>query len=319
MSVAERFFTAKEINDQVGIEDASSLWEWLSTERYLDLARTDWGLKTNKTLVFRGQSNSSYGLSSKLYRDVRQELGVDADEVTEELLATVEAGVVQLAREEGLGRLMTDGELLMVLQHHGVATRLIDVSAAPLEALFFAVDGHADRDGRMFLVHPHPTPNAVVDRMDLSAADLPWVGMSRGTKAKASWTQRVAVVPSPALDPRMRAQQGMFLAGGLIKRYRADHMNIHGESLGASEYPQVTTLRINFIRKRRQNRNGSWGATGWTLRVKSTWKRDLLECLAHLSDPITPDTMYPPISELRRMAAREVRRVAGSDLAKGGR
>jgi hypothetical protein len=68
--------------------------------------------------------------------------------ITEKILIEAEIALISSMRAEGLGRLMTDGELMMVLQHHGIPTRLIDVSVQPLEALFFAVDSSGEVAGR---------------------------------------------------------------------------------------------------------------------------------------------------------------------------
>lgn len=313
MTIPGDFFRWKEVNTRIGINDAESLWAWLATQGFVALAPADWSLRPGETLFFRGQSNADYGLSSKLYRDVRQQL-VGRREVLEADLETVEARLLEVARDEGLGRRMSDGELLMVMQHHGIATRLLDVSKGPLEALFFAVDQHADLDGRLFLIHPHPASTDERDEIALSASPrLPWTGMARGRYAKGSWTQRVAVVTDPPLDPRMRAQDGTFLAGGLIKRYRGQRMvyRLPGRSvdldLDASQFSDVSTLNINFIKSKTSARNPGWGATGWVVRVPAEWKRDLLRRLRQLPESITSDTMYPPVDELVRLSSRELR------------
>lgn len=110
---------------------------------------------------------------------------------------------------------MKDGELLAVLQHHGIPTRLIDVSERPREALFFAVDRDDDIPGRLFIIRLKPGSEGQ-HRIDLRANDaLEWEGTKRGTKqARGEWTTRVAVDESNPLDPRMRAQRGRFLVGG---------------------------------------------------------------------------------------------------------
>lgn len=101
-----------------------------------------------------------------------------------------------LKHGEGLGRLMTDGELLAVLQHHGIPTRLIDVSAGPFEALFSAVDRAEDTDGRLFIIELPAVKNGRPDIIDLTAQDaLEWEGIALGPHyAKSTWTNRVAVI-----------------------------------------------------------------------------------------------------------------------------
>lgn len=88
---------------------------------------------------------------------------------------------------------MTGGELLAPLRHHGVATRLLDVSLSPLEALFFAVDDHANLDGHLlFCFFLYPAEDGATPRRSLTQEQLPWYGVARGTKSASS--ERTATV-----------------------------------------------------------------------------------------------------------------------------
>lgn len=306
MNHAAGYFAALEVNKRLNIGTADELWDWITSED-LGLAWPSWGLELGTNLVFRGQSDATFGLSSKLYRDLRE--GLLSREITdlrESHLAAAERTVIDLARSEGVGRHMTDGELLTVLQHHGVATRLLDVSVAPLEALFFAVDHHGDRPGRLFCFFVHPE-DGVNSRVSLDGEDLPWSGAARGRYARADWTQKVALVEGQHLDPRMRAQQGAFLVGGLNRRYKGDRWMYDGHEPTASDITDISTLRVNFLKNRTKKPNSNYGATAWTIRIDGTWKADLRKRLESVDPPITPDSMYPPVPELRRLVARELR------------
>jgi len=46
--------------------------------------------------------------------------------VAEADIAKAETTIIETMRREGLGRRMTDGQLLMILQHHAIPTRLIE-------------------------------------------------------------------------------------------------------------------------------------------------------------------------------------------------
>lgn len=306
MSRADEYFAALEINERLGLRNADDLWAWITSDD-LGLAPPAWKLATGENLVFRGQSDAAFGLSSKLYRDLRDGLlRRGTTDFGERELAAAEQTVIQLARGEGVGRNMTDGELLTVLQHHGVATRLLDVSLAPLEALFFAVDDHGDRSGRLFCFFLHPD-QSVTPLASLQQPDLPWSGASRGKYAKAEWTQTVALVNEQHLDPRMRAQRGAFLVGGLNRRYKGDRWMYGDQEPTAQDIKDISTLRVNFLRKRTAKPNKNYSATAWTVRVDGSWKADLRRRLEDFDPPITPDSMYPPVPELRRLAAREIR------------
>lgn len=307
MGHAAGYFAATEINKRLGLESADDLWSWLNSSD-LSLAPMSWQLDAGENLVFRGQANAAHGLSSKLYRDLREGLAAQGiKNFGEKELAEAERAVIGLARDEGVGRNMSDGQLLAVLQHHGVATRLLDVSKAPLEALFFAVDDHADLDGRLFCFFLHPDSAGATQRLLLSDPDLPWHGSARGRYAKSDWTSTVALVDEANLDPRMHAQRGAFLVGGLNRRYKGDRWAYAGHEPTAADLMEISTLRVNFLKVRTGKPNASYAASGWTIRIEAAWKSDLRKRLQDIDPPITFDSMYPPVTELRRLAAREIR------------
>ena len=77
--------------------------------------------------------------------------------------------------------------------------------------------------------------------------------------------------------------------------------------MAGDKYTEVSTLDINFLKNRTGAHNWGWGATGWTIRIASSWKPELLRRLASEPQPITSDTMYPPVNEVSRLARRIVR------------
>ena len=91
------------------------------------------------------------------------------------------SAVIRVIREQGLGHLMNDGELLMVLQHHQIPTRLIDVCRDPLPALFFATEGDDSQDGRMFMIGQRVDPvTGQHPKLILGGySDLPWSGAAQ--------------------------------------------------------------------------------------------------------------------------------------------
>ncbi|WP_330346705.1 FRG domain-containing protein (plasmid) [Streptomyces europaeiscabiei] len=300
-SLAGEFFAEREINSQIGLNDTQeSLWEWLreGAESSHSAGCPVLPHSSAENIFYRGQSNADHGLSSSLFRV----LSASVSRVTEYRMAKVEEHILKVMRGQGLGRLMTDGQLLGLLQHHGIPTRLIDVSKSPLEALFFAVDQDHDLDGRLFVIQLHPSDGGETDTIDLTDQhQLEWADAARGEQyAKSSWTGRVAVIDPQDLDPRMRAQQGCFLVGGLIASYSRRQMQFRGHVLAADDLAEITTLSIRFPQRNAPGK--AWSATAWTVRIPARWKRPLSDLLRSEKDPITKDTMYPPLAEVKRLA-----------------
>jgi hypothetical protein len=296
------FFSGRELNLQhPGMYDnAEQIWDALTTEqKKLDSANrgtqaSELGCiqqhTTDSALYFRGQSNHSYGLSTSLHRFMRSE---NSERISERTLAELESAVLDQMTGRGLGRGMTRGELLMVLQHHGGPTRLMDVSDRPLEALYFAVEGADAIDGRLFILSIAEQEDDS-HRMTLSGQpDLPWAQYARGTiQATSQWTTAVKLIDERPLDPRMLAQRGRFLVGGLQRAYREWTVTHEGVALNAEELQALSTLTIGFLKRNTPTSN--WPALGWTIRIPAADKPRLRELLGSVG--ISHETMYPDLA-----------------------
>jgi len=331
MTLAGRYFASVELNNQLAIEDVDSLWAWLISG--CAIPRPDqWYPPPSTRLFFRGQGNADNALSNALYRRIAA--AMVGTRVRETQMALVERSVISAARREGIGRHMTDGELLAVLQHHGVATRLLDFSLDPLDALYFAVESHDERDGRLFVVY------TTSPEMQLATGDEPrLVGLNRGSgerrvagmrlnrwrrlpwggaqvgkvRAASNWTWRVSPVQPVDLDPRMRAQSGCFLAGGQVQSYGGMTLYLDGDRIAVDHWQEITTLAVHFQPQSRRSmtRNSAWPATGWTVRVRAAWKPELRKRLATWGpSPCDRDAMYPPIEESVRLLSHVINATA---------
>ncbi|WP_406326655.1 hypothetical protein [Streptomyces sp. NBC_00203] len=70
------------------------------------------------------------------------------------------------------------------------------------------------------MLHLHQYFSQRVDTIGFSRESLERADAAHGQRrAKGEWTQQVAVVAQAPLDPRMQAQRGRFLVGGLNRRY----------------------------------------------------------------------------------------------------
>ncbi len=163
--------------------------------------------------VWRGQADAAWKLESSLQRHLRTN-GL-ADTIP---LEKAERALIEQARNWGLGTMgashIPDLQLLAQMQHHGVPTRLIDVSRDPFTALWFACSDLPDRDGILF---------AVDAEYSKETHERPWgtwddVGdpLRNALKRILEMADTHPVVLVPTIrDARMTAQQGAFLIGML--------------------------------------------------------------------------------------------------------
>lgn len=190
-------------------------------------------LAQERTYAWRGQNDSSWDFSSSLFRKIRAE-GVD---VTEACIRKQELGILEEARRWGLGRDLgpsaTDMHMLSILQHHGVPTRLIDVTANPMTALWFATEEHRpDNEGNVrrspgalfavdvtktewhetFEYGTPPTWGTVSDTLG---------GLYEEALSNSSSARQMFRVFPALPDERMKAQEGFFIASAVPKQHTA--------------------------------------------------------------------------------------------------
>lgn len=284
-----QFFTHVALNrDVFGLASPESLFAAVQGSSLADLSlpRKPPGLRW----FFRGQRDASWGITSNLYRHLKPSVPVTGERYEPDMLAR-EKVVLRQMRGQGLGRVMSDGELLMVLQHHGIPTRLIDVSERALEALFFAVEKEDTTNGRLFLLGLLPENSESVALAGEWREPRFWAGYGRGrTQAVAAWTNRIYVVEDGSLDPRMRAQRGKFLVGGLPKAYAgsAAYMLENGDALSRAQVQGVSNLSITFPKQSARKHATARAAVGWNIEIPGDWKPRPVTCWKRRkSAPIT--------------------------------
>jgi len=156
----------------------------------------------------------------------------------------------------------------------------------------------------------HPTPSRrqrkrtdqyrrVPGSHDSGSLWPPWAGMSHGSRSsKHACTDTLSFIGGQPHDPRMRAQPGKFLVGGLNVRTAGRGLRSSFAECTLLEYQDVASVGVNFLRERRSKQHKSYPAIGWTVEIDSSWKPKLRELLD--SRDIRADTMYPPLREVRR-------------------
>ena len=104
-------------------------------------------------LYFRGESSSSWDLLPSVMRD-------NPDDQAS--LRPVEGEMLNdlmTRRPESFGQLESAFSQWVLAQHHGLRTRLLDITRNPLVALYYACNGHQDEDGRM---HVFAVPKSLI-------------------------------------------------------------------------------------------------------------------------------------------------------------
>lgn len=323
MTVAQEFFAEREhvLSATSGAEYIESLKDLLENAGTLDQGGlTPAPYESNDIrYFFRGQSNGSYGLNSSLYRILKTGLSADATprQIEREMKAAEES-VLREARAQGIGRNLTSLELLTVLQHHLIPTRLIDVSASWKIGLYFASEVHDTLDGRIFVVATRPSLWDDFSRSKDKGLEWP-------NPDTHPWQQTTWPVVLPFTDPRMISQQGYFLVGGLTTNIGGHHQYWNDTKghpprgkqklapLTQQELREVSTLMVKFpqlrgrqtgpLAKLEKQLKGRWTAAGLTIPVPGVLKPQIRKILDE-DHGIGEDSIYPPIDESSRLLKR---------------
>ncbi|MFJ5989304.1 FRG domain-containing protein [Lentzea sp. NPDC092896] len=189
-------------------------------------------LSPDRTYAWRGQNNASWDLSSSLIREIEAR-GMEA---TEARVREREQEILVEARRWGLGRDLgpsaTDLHMLAILQHHGVPTRLVDVTANPMTAMWFAAEeqrpdskGQVGRcDGVVFAIDVTETEwYESFQYVTNTYAQLarPLEGAYELALDKSAAASRMFRVFSALPDERMKAQEGFFIGSAVPEHHEA--------------------------------------------------------------------------------------------------
>ena len=297
---------------------------------------------------FRGQKDSSFAFTSTLYRRLldasSDKLLLKTPKAHEKAMLQAELSLLNEARKMGIGRGLTALETLTLLQHHGSPTRLIDVTSDWKVALYFACESDDDRDGRMFLIKtdPHRWSKFPKDENTDERRKFPiWQDYRTHFTYEDEWCDEWLAGTWPILlpfsDPRMIAQRGFFLVGGvpslqgssMLQASECPHCQkrvcecsdfevyprvktiydkqpAHTKSkLLAAELRDITSLPIRFgadlkfLEQIAKAKRNRWAAVGYSIRIPKQFKRTLRDILRQKG--VHTDSIYPPLRETVRL------------------
>ncbi len=177
-------------------------------------------LEAGRRYVWRGVASRHFSVRSSLLRHL---VGADAPVPLEAQVRAREREILAIARAWGVGleqgMVATDLHLLALLQHYGMPTRLLDVTSNPTTALWFAcqeVSGERDAAGILLAFDVTSMPELPT----IDVGPLTWSGVGDPSGAglaaalEQSATNHQPFLVRPSLpDPRMTAQEGLFIAG----------------------------------------------------------------------------------------------------------
>jgi FRG domain-containing protein len=289
----------------------------------------------------RGQSDLNWDLSPGLVRRLQSQSSANGP-VTETQLIGHEKQLIASARAAGYGRAdgrtVGDVELLAVLQHHGAATRLLDVSSDPMVAVWFAVENldFFNTDGVLFAIN-------VSNAKYISGTERrSWVRILDGMEPGV-----IGFYEPPGGDERIKVQRGRFIFSKLTGKEshelslpidigewdRARRDKFFGQARGAGRPvpPSILVLKIPRRVKPRLLRllENSYGytsetmypdlggfatANGWQKPFRSDRRPAVELTESYLPVEVDPEKLAKLVS-IRNLSSDELLQIARRELS----
>ncbi|WP_427019539.1 FRG domain-containing protein (plasmid) [Pseudarthrobacter sp. P1] len=199
-------------------------------ELWAEIGFLSFSLGIETKFVWRGLPSTQYEVKSSLARKLAAR-GVDP---TEENLRANEVRAIQAAREWGLGHSQygyaSDLHMLALMQHHGIPTRLIDVTYNPLTALWFACSDESLIDEPGVLIGMAVSDVPVIEtvpflpKQTYGGMEDP-LGFDYSYALEKSAEEQMPFLVQPVVrDARMTAQEGLFITASVPEQSAATPM-----------------------------------------------------------------------------------------------
>jgi hypothetical protein len=277
-----------------------------SLSRFVTVAQTisRYQAATGTRFAWRGVADADWPLHSALVRRYIKRFRAFPSEAQ---LRALEQEVIDEARAWNLdwhaaGGRLSALELLAAMQHFEVPSRMLDFTFNPMIALWFAVEKHDERPGRVFAVD---IAGRQVSPSDAVLANPWWLSVPAGTVT--SWATQAWVWTPPPLEPRIARQEACFVMGGIPSTFPARNVRkgTGWRLLRADEIRECMSLPFQLITYGRASSSAVGGrprgprpkASAFTVRIdnKEVIRRDLEQAFGY-----SPRSLFPDIPGLRR-------------------
>ena len=183
-------------------------------------------------VYYRGEANIEWKLQPSLFRGAENKERYDEYKLIK--MATARSWSLIHSTDSFLER-------LILFQHYGLKTRLYDITYNPLVALFFAVSGEPNKNGRVIYGYCNNNYNIeiaeIVARI-ISTTDKEWMGgpmfyiekwlagLNHGKDLDLKLFKELLCKPlyvyPPRNSPRISSQNGAFLMAPLLTKQGTD-------------------------------------------------------------------------------------------------